>query len=209
MCDLIDGIKGYTNYGIQNGLGYYLGDDTGVQHFFVDSTVQNGVTYFYMITAYDYGISEMGKGFPPLESNYSFELDDDGRIINLSQNVVMITPHTYSREYSPPETIIQEKQTLGNAKIEIKIVDRSKLKPGHNYKIKFFTDSVANLRPVPQIRHKNDLLYTNSGFKIFDQTENDSLIYFESPLQYSHKNIETDIYLTAGNRIFLTDCRSH
>lgn len=199
LCDLNDDKKGYTNYGIQDGLGYYLGDDTGIQHFYVDTTVQNGVTYFYMITAYDFGIAQMGKGFPPLESGYYYDTDENGKITDLSENVIMITPGSYSRTFTSPQANIENHSTTGNAQFAVNIVDRDMLKSGHNYKIKFLVDSVSHLRATPQIRHKNDILYTNKGFVVFDKSQNDTIIYSENPQYYSHKNIESDVHVDAGN----------
>jgi len=56
QCDLKDGIKGAADFALINGEAYYLGDDSGIQHYFVDNDVQNGRTYYYGIVAYDYGI---------------------------------------------------------------------------------------------------------------------------------------------------------
>ena len=61
--DLIDGIGGLSSGFAINGVSLYMGDDrvspgegtNGLAHAFVDSTVTNGVTYYYAVTAYDYG----------------------------------------------------------------------------------------------------------------------------------------------------------
>ncbi|MCB0283097.1 MAG: endonuclease/exonuclease/phosphatase family protein [Calditrichaeota bacterium] len=199
LCDLDDDKKGYTTYGIQDGLGYYLGDDTGIQHFYVDTTAQNGVTYYYMITAYDFGISQMGNGFPPLESSYSYETDENGSVKSFSSNVVMVTPGSHSRTFSAPQAKMENQSTTGNAHISVNVVDRNQLKTGNSYKIKFLVDSVSYLRATPQIRHKNDLLFSNKGFVVYNQSENDTIVYSENPQYFSHKNIRTDVHVNAGN----------
>jgi hypothetical protein len=58
--DLQDGIKGYFHTSGQmfediSGFAFYLGDDSGIEHAYVDSSVQNGRTYYYALVAYNYG----------------------------------------------------------------------------------------------------------------------------------------------------------
>ncbi|MCP4412495.1 MAG: hypothetical protein GY808_07995, partial [Gammaproteobacteria bacterium] len=38
-----------------NGSHFYMGDDTGLQHYYVDKDLVNGRTYYYAVTAYDKG----------------------------------------------------------------------------------------------------------------------------------------------------------
>ncbi|NOX90147.1 MAG: hypothetical protein GXO77_14100, partial [Calditrichaeota bacterium] len=70
QCDLVDNRYGFTDYGLLNGAGYYLGDESGIQHYFVDNTVKNGKAYYYVLVAYDYGIDSIGNGIPPSENNF-------------------------------------------------------------------------------------------------------------------------------------------
>jgi len=44
----------------------YLGKDTGLKHTFVDSTVVNGIEYWYAVTAYDQGRSQQSGIFRKL-----------------------------------------------------------------------------------------------------------------------------------------------
>ena len=51
-----------------NGARFWRGDDTGLQHSFVDSTVQNGVRYYYAVVSYDMGDPKKGvTGLQPTE----------------------------------------------------------------------------------------------------------------------------------------------
>ena len=54
QCDIKDGKLGFTDFGLINGVAYNLGTDNGISHVFVDNTVMNGRTY-YWISSYDYG----------------------------------------------------------------------------------------------------------------------------------------------------------
>ena len=50
--DLADGETGYHTIPVR-GVEFYLGNDTGIVHSFVDSTAKNGQTYYYAVTAVD------------------------------------------------------------------------------------------------------------------------------------------------------------
>jgi len=52
---------------------FHLGDETGLQHSLIDSSVQNGQTYYYAVVSYDQGfttttINEEFLGIPPSEA---------------------------------------------------------------------------------------------------------------------------------------------
>ena len=61
QCDLVDSLFGHALFGTvaeTDGLVYYLGNDSGIRHNFVDKQVQNGRTYYYALVAYDYGVKK-------------------------------------------------------------------------------------------------------------------------------------------------------
>jgi len=88
--DLVDGIKGYSPIEVE-GYHFYLGDDKGIVHMYVDSNVINGMTYYYAITAYDRG--DTATGLPPLETPITL-----GGI-----NVVKVVPQSEAAGYVAPE----------------------------------------------------------------------------------------------------------
>ena len=51
QCDLDNGINGFSDIAPMNGELYYLGNDTGIKHYFIDEDVQNGRTYYYGLVA--------------------------------------------------------------------------------------------------------------------------------------------------------------
>ena len=40
QCDLLNENSGFTDFGLVNGTGYNLGNNTGINHILVDNTVQ-------------------------------------------------------------------------------------------------------------------------------------------------------------------------
>jgi len=54
QCDRKNGRIGAADYAVVNGESFYLGNDTGLQHYFIDTDVQNGRAYYYAVVAYDY-----------------------------------------------------------------------------------------------------------------------------------------------------------
>ena len=110
-CDIKDGKTGFTNFGMVNGMGYYLGSDKGITHYYVDNNVNNGQTYYYGLVAYDYGLSDVGGGITPSENTLIVDLDEYDNIRKLSRNVKVVTPHQTAIGYiSPNITFPDEKK---------------------------------------------------------------------------------------------------
>ena len=82
QCDKQDTILGYAEYGLNEGTAFYLGDDKGIAHSYIDMDVMNGKTYYYAVVAYDYGIQQFN--ISPTENNIVVELDESERIIRLA-----------------------------------------------------------------------------------------------------------------------------
>ena len=118
QCDLVDGISGFTDFGLVNGAGYNLGSETGITHIFVDNTVQNGRTYYYAVVAYDFGAPNIGPGIAPSENNVVIELDEAEEIRSIGKNVAVVVPHPRAAGYVPPEVTIEETELLGTGSVE-------------------------------------------------------------------------------------------
>jgi hypothetical protein len=187
QCDKIDNIKGYTNFGLRNGTGYYLGNDTGIQHYFVDKTVQNGKTYYYGLIAYDYGISDtlMPPGIAPSESNLVVDIDEYENIRQLGKNVQVVTPHQTALGYAPPALQILDsniKETSGS--VVPQIVSKNALKPDHTYRVHFVVDTVYWIKGEP-----TTLQYTAAGYRIVDLTDSGKVVAYEDKSRYLASNI--------------------
>ena len=103
--DLIDGVKGLHPIDV-NGAMFNLGDDTGLKHSYIDTTVQNGQTYYYAIVAYDKGfvttnITRDIEGIPPSETTRILKKDINGNITT-DINTAVITPRATAAGYLAP-----------------------------------------------------------------------------------------------------------
>ncbi|MDI6765529.1 MAG: hypothetical protein QME52_01695 [Bacteroidota bacterium] len=164
--DLKNGITGFDSVGF-DGVRFYLGDDSGLQHSWVDTTVKNGFTYYYAITSYDFGYT--AGGIMPSESPIRITLLPDGSV-KLSPNVARVTPEAPAAGYVPPtlgNIELIEGTTTGSVSYEI--IDLNKVKENHVYYITFEDTLKAGKSGAP------DTLTTKS-FTLFDSTENKTLI---------------------------------
>jgi len=185
QCDLKDNIKGFTNFGLVNGVGYNLGDDSGLIHHFIDNTVQNGRTYYYAIVAYDYGAPNIGPGISPSENNAVIKLNEAEEVASIGQNVAIVVPHQIAAGYIPPTVNTNENaEVLGSGTIMPEILATGGLKYGHTYKVAFMMDT---LRQVQNYDH--GLFYSNNGMKIYDANLGNALIYSETPTGFAFDNM--------------------
>jgi len=189
QCDLKNGKKGFVNYGIENGVSYYLGDDTNIKHFYKDTTVQNGRSYYYVLTAYDYGNPEIGFDLPPKENSFSVDRGASGNIKSISKNMQIVTPTYKAAGYLPPAVRLRdENQTQGVGHIVAEVVDIHAVSPDQTYKVKFQIEEIDHLR-AETVRHPSDMLYACNGFSVYEVSAGDSLVYQENPGYYSGKNM--------------------
>jgi len=72
------------------GVHYYLGDNAGLRHSFVDSNgVINGQTYYYGLVAYDHGDS---LGIPPTETTKKISVDPITGKLVFDSNTASVIP---------------------------------------------------------------------------------------------------------------------
>ncbi len=202
QCDKIDNKIGFTDFGLINGMGYYLGDDSGLYHSFMDNTVQNGRTYYYVLVAYDYGVPEVGTGIPPSENSYVLELDENENIRRISPNVAVIRPHQTAAGYEMPGIQIQENACTPVAlkyNFQPEIYDHLHIKNGHTYKVQLIVNEVDHSQSNARYRSPYDALYLNDGIRVYDVTRHDSLIYEETRERYIGTHLDTIKYVNLFN----------
>lgn len=184
--DLVNGLEGYHSLqfgeeiGIPNGVHYYMGDDTGIQHSYVDTDVINGRTYYYAVIAYDAGYDNtyFDEGISRLENLFPISPSESPASITLTQGVITnFDPNTVEVRPNPPASDVilgdidvdflnRVNQENGKATGVVKaaIVDENLLKD-QNYSITF--------NQVPVVYEGTDtstVEYLTTGFSIFGQS---------------------------------------
>jgi len=167
--DLVDGKKGYHPVAV-NGVHYYLGDDSGIQHTFVDTDVVNGQTYYYAVVAYDFGGPDVANAdtiittnIPPTESTKRLTINTLTGEIRKGTNVVVVTPNPPVAGYVPASVdTIQLIQGTTSSSVTYRIVDPSAIKDNGHYRITFEDTLKPVIGPIGQ-----DTL-TTKNFSLFD-----------------------------------------
>ena len=135
--DLVDGIRGVDSAVAFNGVHFYLGDDTGIQHTWTDTSVQAGQKYYYAVRAYDRGYRPLN--IAPAESNLKISIDPiTGKVKEFGKSIAIIVPEAPVAGYLPPN-VSQIQQVAGSAtgKVGFRVVDPSRVLNNHRYRVTF------------------------------------------------------------------------
>ena len=76
---------------------YNVGENTGLQFYYVNNHVTNGKIYYYVIVAYDRGIPSSGgddPGIDPQENTFRIALSGIGEVLGTSSNAAAVIPST-------------------------------------------------------------------------------------------------------------------
>ncbi|HVP36939.1 MAG TPA: T9SS type A sorting domain-containing protein [Terriglobales bacterium] len=139
--DLKDGITNVTTDAVDPATGLpivvvvHLGEDTGIQRFYVDEdNVINGETYYYAVTAFDY----QPKNPRSLESG-------------VRASLVQVVPGTNPAGYTAPTAQDTATHTssgrLSEGVVTVEVVDPTQV-TGHDYRVTFNLDLTWNLIDV-------------------------------------------------------------
>jgi hypothetical protein len=194
QCDVKNGRRGPTNYGMINGEPFYLGEDSGIRHYYIDKDVQNGRTYYYALVAYDYGIPPQDittQGIGPAENNVVVDIDEYDQIRYYGKNVQIVTPRQEAAGYQTPGLeVMTAGPYLGSGSVQPELVDESGVKGGHVYKVKFDVDTLGHINSRLDRRAAHDVLYVTEGLSVYDVTAGDSLVYRESSGSFPEQNLQ-------------------
>lgn len=138
--DLNNDISGPDPVGI-NGAHFWRGDNTGLQHSYIDEDVQNGVQYYYAVVSYDQGDPQFGTtGLTPSESTKIISEDFAGSLQFVDINCAVVTPNAPAAGYRPPEIDGQLNEVssgIGTGNINLSLLNPDEIKEGANYKVLF------------------------------------------------------------------------
>ncbi|MBN2410233.1 hypothetical protein JXQ31_00990, partial [candidate division KSB1 bacterium] len=137
--DLDNDIKGLSA-GVINGVQFYLGDDTGLKHKWVDTTVVNGQRYYYVITSYDHGDETVSPAVQPTECNYDLTPDPvSGEVSRKSSNAVVVTPNAPSPGYlaATSDVAMEHIEGYSSSNLAIEVLDSPDIKDNNTYRVTF------------------------------------------------------------------------
>ncbi len=141
--DVKDKISGYSKL-IVDGVAYYLGDETGIQHTFKDTTVLNGQVYYYAVVAYDFGSDSIG--FYPSENAISISQTPRGGIV-LPKNAVEVRPEPKVTGYLPAEAnSLTHRSGKGKGNVTIEVVNSNLVPDNRTMFLRFKTEVPDNIR---------------------------------------------------------------
>ncbi|MGD9899264.1 MAG: hypothetical protein AB7T22_09080 [Calditrichaceae bacterium] len=146
--DLVNDIKGIfvgsaDLMNSANGYSWNLGSDTGLRHYYIDTDVENGRSYYYALTAYDRGEAE--RDIFPSESPFLVTVLPSG-IVETGQNTVKVTPGTNVAGYTAPsmEGDLDHLAGPSNGKVSYMVVDEKALN-NNSYMVEFLDTSTDGL----------------------------------------------------------------
>ena len=205
--DDIDGFFYPTEELFQASQGYsfYLGENTGLVHKYIDTDVQNGRTYYYALVAYDHGNPE---DLFPAENSKFISVLPNGEIIT-DINTAVITPNSVVaglKTISNMDSITVFGNGTGNVTLEI-INEQSLI--GNEYTLIF--DDTSN----DSIDNDNDGLLdyldldefpaVTTTYSILDENEKRVELFFEDSLyvdlNYQYIDVESFFIINEINQI--------
>lgn len=166
--DLVDGVKGLHAIDV-NGARFDLGNDTGLRHSFIDTTVQNGQTYYYAVVSYDQGFSRTDitgafEGIPPSECPSIFKVDINGRV-KADINTAEVTPRPPAAGYVKPQVKMTPPTGPGTGAVMVSILNPDSLRENHLYRLEFNDRTAFHNDAHPQ-------------YQLVDYTSHDTLVSF-------------------------------
>ncbi len=152
--DRIDEHEGFHPVDV-NGVKFYLGDNrrdpgedaNGLTHVFVDTTVTNGIEYFYAVTAYDFGAPN--ANISPTESPIRIQRLPDGSI-RTGPNVVRIRPTAPVAGFEGADIVdLQRVKGSTSSRIGYEIIDPTVIQDGRRFRITFEDTLIAGRSNTP------------------------------------------------------------
>ena len=165
--DLDNDIQGLAPVPVY-GVHFNLGNNTGLVHSYIDSTVTNGTLYYYAITSYDRGSASLG--IAPSECTKYIAVSKDG-VVDKGKNVVVVRAEAPAAGYIPADfdssQIKRLPGTTTSAIMTFKILDPALIKNDNTYRVTF-TDTTTKLE-------SKDYPVTKS-FNLVNITSGDTLL---------------------------------
>jgi hypothetical protein len=146
--DLIDGKRGNSKQTV-DGVAFWLGTETGIQHTWIDTTVTNGQQYYYAVTAYDYGSDTSlpdSLQFYPSENAIAVSRTPRGGTI-LPRNVVAVRPNPKPDGWTAATVGAPTHVAgTGSGSVRIEVLNSNEVPDDHLMKLSFTTPAADSIR---------------------------------------------------------------
>ena len=145
------------NKELLNGIKFYLGDDSGLQHSFTDTDVINGQKYYYAVVAYDFGGDE-SNNIIPSDSPMRLRINSLTGELETGSNVVEVIPREPAAGYIKVDTNTDIQHFgLSDGQLSYEVMDPMNIVNDHTYRVTF-----------------SDSAYYTEGYFLIDITDNEN-----------------------------------
>lgn len=172
--DLDNDIAGPTT--VLGGEGIYqLGDNTGLTFYYVDEDVNNGITYYYALVAYDRGIPDSGNlSIDPQENVFNISVDLAGNVLGVSQNAAIVVPRSRPAglvDGSVNEDLSEVTEGVGSGSIDVRVVANNDIRPDVPYRVRFYSRDDDNPATDLYETYAYDLINMSTNEVVIKPTE--------------------------------------
>ncbi|MCY3487581.1 MAG: hypothetical protein OXH34_04005, partial [Bacteroidetes bacterium] len=138
---------------------YYLGENTGLQFYYIDENVTNGITYYYALVAYDRGFRDPDdptkESIDPQENSFNVSVNQAGRLTGYSRNAAVVVPRSVPVGYvegGANEDLSRVTEGLGSGSISVRVIQEAQADFEGIYRISFFSEPVSDISDLYQTR---------------------------------------------------------
>ncbi|MGC8898761.1 MAG: hypothetical protein ACP5JH_11450 [Bacteroidota bacterium] len=134
--DIRDGVSGFFPIA-DHGVQFYLGDDKGIKHSWVDTNVVNGQTYYYAVVSYDRG--DVARGIFPSECTKVISRDRFGSLA-FDINTGKATPNAACAGFRDAHLdggVIRHVSGFGTGAVWLNFLDPLKVRNRASYRLLF------------------------------------------------------------------------
>ena len=194
-CDKKDSISGFFP-GTYNGIQFYIGDNSGLTHSYIDEDVINGQTYYYGLASFDDGfipadaqtVEDIQEfAILPSECLINITIDLLNNIEALGPNCAAVTPTVPTAGYDSPEILesVVHYGPSSTTNLEFNIFNPNELKEG-KYRLEFsYPDSGWRSLPAYQLLELENETVTDTlqSLTVLERLSEESR-YFDGMIMY-------------------------
>lgn len=146
---------------------YDVGQNTGLSFFYVDDDVQNGLTYYYALVAYDRGIQDTGDlSIDPQENVFNISVNLAGNVLGVSQNAAIVVPRSRPAGYidgAVNEDLSEITEGVGSGSLNVRVVANADIVPDNPYQVRFYSDEDDNAATDIHVTTAYDVVDMGTG----------------------------------------------